>query len=199
MNKIAGLVLIVGLTGYPTSPQLAGTITLSENPSVDTPGHDTFTYSNDAFTSHFVQMKGEVLAAYVSENGAWSLNTIQVRDGQDSFDYPIIASVKGSDGIPRTVLPATIEAKIAVPSGRIQSGGYLIETKRPIKPGDSIPVLVVSGATVVSIEAASSKTTSNTEPWLFAIKESSNGKVSRAMATEAWRLEKNHVQSARSR
>jgi hypothetical protein len=186
---------ITGLIGYPIGSQVAGTITLSENPSVDMPDRDPFTYSNDAFACIFVQMKGEVLAAYISEAGAWSLNTMPVLDGKDTLEYPVIASVKGSDGVVRTVLPATMKAKVAVATGSIRSGGYLIETKRPIKSGDSIPVLVISGASVLSVEAASAKPTSDAEPWLIAIREKSTAKSDRAAAIEAWRREKSYVRS----
>ena len=84
LRKIAIAIILVWLSlahsalVATANAQLAGTITLEANPSVDTPGPDGFTYSNEAFACDFVQIKGEVLAANTSESGAMSINTMPV-------------------------------------------------------------------------------------------------------------------------
>jgi hypothetical protein len=75
--------------GYVTSPlggtSLAGTISVKANPSA----------ANKAFACSFDQEEGEVFAAYTSEGGAKSTNTMPVADGTDEVQYPFMATFKG--------------------------------------------------------------------------------------------------------
>lgn len=91
--------------GYVKSPlggtSLAGTISLKANPSA----------ANKAFACSFDQEQGEVFAAYTSEGGARSTNTMPVADGANEVQYPLMTTLKGSDGSVRTVLPALLRAK----------------------------------------------------------------------------------------
>ena len=166
--------------------ELAGVITLNANPSIDTLEPDGFTYSNKAFDCKFVQAKGERLAAYTSESGGRSVDTMPVVDGKNEVLYPVLASLKCSDGVFRTVLPAELKAKVNIKAGHIvHLGGYLIEAKRLIKVGDSIPVFVVAGTSVLSVE-----TGDGGKPWFTAFKEDSKPKINRAAVLKAWRTEK---------
>ena len=171
--------------------QLAGTITLEANPSVDTPGPDGFTYSNEAFACDFVQVKGEVLVAYTSESGAMSINTMPVTDGENVVRYPVMSTIKVLGGEFRIVLPAVLKAKIIIKTGDIvHYGGYVIEATRTIKAGDSISVLVVGGTSVLSVEAGE-----GAKPWFTAFKEGAKLNNDRAAAFEAWRIEKDYAKA----
>ena len=91
--------------GDVTSPlggtSFAGTITVKADPSA----------ANKAFACSFNQEGGEVFAAYTSEGGARSTNTMPVADGADEAQFPFMATLKCSDGNFRTVLPALLRAK----------------------------------------------------------------------------------------
>jgi hypothetical protein len=113
--------------------------------------------------------QGDVLAASVSSFETWSVAT----SGSTPAGIPIlgIVEVQLSDGsiLSDTVYPAVMKAKANIPSGTaIHMGGYTIENKRPIKAGDSVPVLVVTaisgqlkalvlGTAVLSVETSSDK------------------------------------------
>lgn len=90
--------------GYVASPlgtAFAGTISVKANPSA----------ANKAFACSFDQEEGEAFAAYTSEGGAKSTNTMPVADGANEVQYPFMTMLKGSDGNFRTVLPALLRAK----------------------------------------------------------------------------------------
>jgi hypothetical protein len=122
--------------GYVTSPlggtSLAGTISVKANPSA----------ANKAFACSFDQEEGEVFAAYTSEGGAKSTNTMPVADGTDEVQYPFMATFKGLDGKFRTVLPALLRAKADI---RNNAGALTISSSiampsdTPVKNLELIP------------------------------------------------------------
>jgi hypothetical protein len=170
--------------------QLAGVIELKENPWAGTAEpSDTFTYSNEAFVLKVVQAKGERLAAYVSDRGAASVNTIPVLDGKETVQYPILASIKYGEGQYMTALPAVLTSKVTIGAGKaVHLGGCLISASRPINPDDSIPVLLLSGAWAVSVEAADPKVTGAARPWFTAFKEDTKSNIDAATAVRVWRI-----------
>lgn len=78
----------------------AGTISMKVKPFA----------TNKAFACSFVQEEGEVFAAFTSEGGAKSKNTMPVADGSNEVQYPFMATLKISDGNLMTVLPALLRA-----------------------------------------------------------------------------------------
>lgn len=187
--------LLIGLVSTNAIAQMAGQIRLDANPSVDAPGPDGSTYENAAFACTYVQMKGEVLAATTSPSGAWSINTMPVADGKRAARYPVIASLMGADGVFRTVLPALLNAKVDIKAGEtIRSGGYEITAKRTVHVGDAIPVLVVGGVSVLSVEVNDGATNAReATPWFTAFKVSAAEESARRAAIGAWRAERVHV------
>lgn len=175
--------------------RLAGVIELQENPwagSFDP--NDPFTYSNEAFVLKVKQVKGERLVAYVSDSGAASTNTIPVVDGKETVQYPILASIKYGQNQYMTVLPADLVSKVSIAAGKaVHLGGCLISTTRPLKPGDSIPVLLMSGVWALSVEVADAKVAGTPTPWLTVFKEDTKSSIDRAAAISVWRIAKANV------
>ena len=174
---------------------------------------------NNSFSYTPVQplMKGDVVAAMVSEDQAWSINTAgerQSRQDEKGYPskgrtssreltavlatYPVVAMVKTSDGKVHSLYPAIFKAKTDIKAGDVvDSEGYQIETRRSVKAEEPVPVLIVEDGTgrtpvasaILSLEAALSPAL---KPSLAAFQDSMKQK-DRASAIEAWRTEKEHV------
>jgi len=114
--------------GYVTSPlggtSFAGTISVKANPSA----------ANKAFDCSFDQEEGETFAAYTSEGGARSTNTMPIADGAKEAQYPFMTTLKGSDGKFRTVLPALLRAKADM---RNDAGVLTISASTAAMPKDT--------------------------------------------------------------
>ena len=122
---------------------------------------------SDAFTctpAHPIGAGEEGWSAFVTDNQALSMSNVQM--GQ--FAYPIVAMVKTSDGRVFTIVPAILKAKIDINAGAgLHSKGYTVETKRPVKAGDEIAVLLV-GDNILSVEELEeAKESSEVKPWLI--------------------------------
>jgi hypothetical protein len=168
---------------------LAGTISLKSDPSA----------ANKAFACSFNQEEGEVFAAYTSEGGARSKNTMPVADGSAEVQYPIMATLKSSDGNFITVLPALLRVKEdiknnagvltfspsnAVPNDTPKTGLQLIpEASRSslwCKREDSYSEYLrfYSGGTVIAVTAGGAGAPSESwfnETWKRSGKYSTNG------------------------
>jgi hypothetical protein len=136
--------------------------------------------------------KGDKVAAQVSEDQAWSVDKRALRVGANQVTYPILAMVKSSDGF-HSIFPALLKSKIDIrASETLRLDGYQVETKRAVKAGDTIPVLLIGDA-LLSVEPADgAKDKSDTKPWFAAYKDST--KLSdRPALVEVWRVENEHV------
>jgi hypothetical protein len=136
--------------------------------------------------------KGDKVAAMVSDDQGWSINTRSLPVGTGNAFYPIFAMVKSSDGF-HSLFPAILKAKTNIKVGStLLSDGYRIESRREVKTGDSISVLFV-GDSLLSIETAEGTAKgSDAKPWFAAFRESMKP-TERAAAIDAWRLEEKHV------
>jgi len=89
-----------------------------------------------------------------------------------------------------------MEFKINVKGGEmIHINGFQIKTKRPIKAGDRIPVILVGLSSMLSIETEAGSRVANTAaplPWLINHKEDLDANA-RSGAIDIWRLAKKHV------
>lgn len=105
----------------------------------------------DAFSCALAESvaSGEEWSAFVNENRAWTMSNVQL----GKFAYPILAMVKSSNGMVFTIVPAVLKAKINIEPGAVlHSSGYVIESDRSIKTGDTLYVLMV-GDNILSAEA----------------------------------------------
>jgi len=120
--------------------------------------------------------KGDVLAANVSGDEEWSLDT----GGPQHF--PIVGMVKTSDAKFHALYPAVLKVKTDIKPGAVlHAGGYQIEAKRQVKSGESISVLVV-GDGILSVEAVDD---AGSKPWFAAFKDDMT-RNDRASAIETW-------------
>jgi hypothetical protein len=130
---------------------LAGEITVSV---------DLASVANKAFTFTLVHplKAGDVIAAMTSDDQAWSIDKIPLLIGTNKVQYPILASIKSSDGNFHTVLPGVLKSKVSINAGvAVHFGGYQIDVDRPVKAGESISSLLVAfagGYSFLSVEAA---------------------------------------------
>jgi hypothetical protein len=171
-------------------------------------------FENNSFTYTPVQAlkKGDAVAAMVSEDQAWSVDTAGDRQRrQDEKGYstkgrtssrdltamlaecPVVAMVKTSDGNFHSLYPAILKAKTDIKAGNVvHSDGYQIQAERSVKAGESISVLVLGDA-ILSIEAAPSPSVvAHSKPWFTAFKDDMKPN-DHASAIEAWRTEKQHI------
>lgn len=101
---------------------------------------------------HPIDAGGDGWSAFVEANHAWSMSDVML----DGLAYPILGMVKTSSGKVFTIVPAVFRAKIDIEAGGVQQlGSYTIESKRAIKAGDSVSVLMV-GSNILSVEAVDS-------------------------------------------
>jgi hypothetical protein len=123
-----------------------------------------------AFTCTLLKpvVAGEEWSAFVMGSQSRSMSNVEM--GQ--FAYPILAMITVSGGKVFTVVPATLRAKIDINLGAVlHSKGYAIETKHPVKAGDTIPVLVV-GDNIVSVDPLEgTNETDRSKPWFIASPE----------------------------
>ena len=152
--------------------------------------------TNKSFTCTVVMplTAGDVIASQVSSDQAWSVTTVPLLISTNNVQFPILASVTTSHGR-IAVLPAVLKLKIDIKAGEgLQTEGFYIETTRPLKAGDSIPVLFMDGGpSIVSVESGDgSKEGSKTKPWLTAY-EASESSEERQAPIEAWKIERDHV------
>ena len=194
--KIAVLALAIGACGLAKAQQpsisIGGHIDANGNVVYGTElagqvsvKRDISFVNNEAFSYTPVHplKKGDVLAAKVSQDEGWSVAVAKLLVGGKYVDYPALATIRN-----RTVYPAVLKTKLTIQAGAvIHSGGYIIEVKRPVKIGDTIPVVCVGDDAVLSVGAGS-----EAEPWFSAFKEGI-GLKDRAADVKAWRTEKNHV------
>ena len=137
--------------------------------------------------------KGDKVAAIVSDDQAWSVDKLPLQVGTNQVPYPVMASVKSSDGF-HSIFPAVLKAKTDIKAGEtLRSDGYQIETKRAVKASETISVLVIGGSAIFSVEAAEgAKDRGVAKPWFTAYKDGTKLSDS-APLLEAWRLENDHV------
>lgn len=132
--------------------------------------------------------QGDKVAVQMSEDQTWSLEKHSMQVGTKTFECPILAEVKCSDGKFRSLLPAILTAKSDIIAGSvIHTDGFEIEANRSIKAGDSISMLLVGDA-LLSIEMAEA----DTKPLLTVFKTGTQPNE-RASAAEAWRITLDHV------
>jgi len=162
---------------------LAGELTISQDITAVLHAFD-----NPIFTCTLVNpiKKGDVVAAMVSDDQAWSIDKTQM-------GYPILGMMKSSDGEFHSAFPAVLKVKIAVKPGTVlHSGKYNIEATQSIKAGASIPVFLVDNA-LLSINASRGiRNGSKAQPFFMVFASNAKPDEQRAVI-EAWRIEKNHV------
>jgi len=185
-------VLVVVACASPQKPQistsnarafLAGQTSIDGDVAADLP-----TFENGILTCALVQplKKGDVVAVMVSEDQSWSID-------RTPTGYPIVATVKTSDGKFRSLFPAVLKAMISIRAGTVlHSGHYDIETMRSIKDGDSIPV-VFTGRSLLSVGAVEgTRKGGEARPW-FTVFEADAKPDDRRGTIEAWRIENDYV------
>jgi hypothetical protein len=140
---------------------------------------------------------GDAISVMASEDQAWSIRTVPLSIGTNIVNYPVLASVKGSNGSVLILLPAVLKIKVDINASEILHSsdppGFDIRTSKLIKAGESTPAFFVSGPSILSIEA--NEGTSNrfdAQPW-FAAFQSDDTPGNRGAAFEAWRVERDHV------
>jgi len=140
--------------------------------------------------------KGDVLAAQVSADRAWSVDyymgveivTVQLKIGNWYYDFPRLGVVNK-----QTVFPANLTAKVAIEPGAVlHFDGYEVRATRSVKARDSVPVIVVGDAILSAEAAEGAKTRNDVRPWFTAFKKDVQSKEN-AAAIEAWRIVRNHV------
>jgi len=130
---------------------------------------DLSNIDSDAFICTPVkQLKaGETISAFVTQSHSLSMGNVKLKQ----FAYPFVAMVKSSNGEAFTIFPAVLKAKIDIKTGNVMHlKGFAIETKRPIKAGDKIPVLVI-GDNILSVDAVKRTDGSEDMPWFTAFLE----------------------------
>lgn len=137
--------------------------------------------------------KGDKIATQMSEDQIWSMERHSMQVGMKQAEYPIIAEVKGADGKFRSLLPAILKVKSDIsPGSVIQADGFELETKRLLKAGDSISMLLVGNA-LLSIEAAEgSNQTDGARPF-FTVFKTGTQPDERVLAMESWRIVTEHA------
>jgi hypothetical protein len=105
------------------------------------------------------------------------------------IEYPIWAMVKCSDGW-HTLFPAVMTFKMDIRADQVvHVDGFQIESRRAVKAGESISVILVDLSSVISIEAIQQSATAKattTNPWFIAHKDDLEPS-GRNAAIEAWR------------
>jgi hypothetical protein len=166
-------------------------------------------FENNSFSCTPVQplKKGDVVAAMVSDDQAWSADTAgdrQRRQDEKGYatkgrtssrdmtamlsKYPVVSMVKTSDGTFHSLYPGILKSKTDIKAVNVfHSDGYQIAAERPVKAGEAISVLVV-GDGILSIEG----TVDGSKPWFAAFKDDMKPS-DRASAIQAWRTGKEHV------
>ena len=135
---------------------------------------------------------GQKVAAKVSEDQAWSNETHNMQVGANQIAYPILATVKGSDGAFQVILPATLKTKTDIKTGAVlHSDNYQVEASRLIHAGENISALIV-GESVLSLEQAQGTNGENAKPALTVFPDASQA-GDRTLAIEVWRVELSHV------
>lgn len=190
-------VLVVVACAAPQRPQistsnarafLAGQTSINGDIAADLP-----TFEKGILTCALVQplKKGDVVAVMVSEDQAWSID-------KTPAGYPIVATVKTSDGEFRSLFPAVLKATISIKAGTVlHSGHYDIETMRSIKDGDSIPV-IFTGRSLLSVGAVEgTRKGGEAQPW-FTVFQVEAKPDDRRGAIEAWRIENDYVNGSGS-
>jgi len=145
------------------------------------------TISNKVFSCVPVHpfKKGAVVAAQVSDDEGWSVETAQLAVGTRKVSFPVLALVHR-----QTVYPARLKVNLDIKPGvAIQMDGYEIESARSIKAGESIAVLVSSGSAMFSAESVGNG--SKAKPAFSAYKAGTKSSE-RSAALRAWRTVKNH-------
>jgi hypothetical protein len=163
---------------------LAGNIQISQDVAAALHAFD-----GSIFTCTLVHplVKGQIIAAIVSEDQGWSIE-------KTPSGYPIQGMVKSSNGEFHSLFPAILKAKIDIKPGAVlHSGNYNIETNQFVKAGDSIPVFLVGKRAILSIKAAEGAGNgSKIQPLLMVFASDAKPDERRA-AVEAWQIEKKHV------
>ena len=137
--------------------------------------------------------KGDTLAADISNYEIWGREHAQLSVGTYNVKHPILGLVaetfKDKDGSEYfkyvTVYPTVCKAKTDIKAGvALHSSGYVIETSRSVKAGDSIPAVCVYGDEILSVGAGS-----EARPWFTAFPEGTKSDP-RSHAIEVWNKEK---------
>jgi len=157
---------------------------------------DVSTVENEAFISTLAQplKANEEFAAMVSDNASWSVAKHAMSVGTKQIEFPIVAMVKTSDGRPHTCFPGSLVLKVDIKADEVvHVGDFQIESKRSMKKGESLSVILVGLSAMLSIDALEQNgSTTAAAPWFTAYK-SDLGAGDRAAAIEAWRTINEHV------
>jgi hypothetical protein len=194
---LAALICIGGFTGaraqdsVPSISIRDGNTYLAGAISV---GGDISTIETKSFTCTPVQSfkKGDKVAAFVSEDQVWSVDTHPLQVGTSQVVFPILGIVKASGSF-QTLLPGVLRVKIDIGAGEaLRADGYEIVAKRAVSAGNSISVLIVEDA-LLSVEAAGAAGKGGGEkPWFVAFKDGAKS-TARASAVETWRITRQRV------
>lgn len=152
---------------------------------------DLPTVDNKSFTSTLFHPlhKGDVIAAYTSEDQAWSGAKQTVEISNKKSEWPILAMVKCTDGAFHSMFPIDLNMKTAVAAGTTANlEDFQIESTRAITAGQHIPAIAGASDSMLSMEADDeTKPRSETKPWLAIYKQGSTP-AQRATSVEAWRM-----------
>jgi hypothetical protein len=146
---------------------LAGAISISG----DIPAIETKSFT---CTPIHLFKKGDKVAAMMSDDGALSVAKLPLQVGASQVAYPNLAIVKSSGAFYRPV-PALLKTKTDIKSGvTVRLDGYTVETRRTVKSGDIIAVLIISDSLLSAETAEGAKGRSETQPWFAAYKDATN-------------------------
>jgi hypothetical protein len=124
---------------------------------------------DDAFSCTQVDQltAGRRISAIVKVNEGQSRSMGDVR--LNDLAHPIVAMIRTTNSKTFTIIPAVLKAKIDISAGRaMRLGGYIIDSQRSIKRGDTLPVLMV-GDFILSVEDVGKiNGGEQTKPWFSA-------------------------------
>ena len=145
-----------------------------------------------SFTTAYNYHKNNFYKYQIVNKCVWSEDTVQLEDGNDVYQYPILAMVKCADGNYHGIFPAVLKTKVNYKAGQlIHANGYAINASYPVKAGDVIPVLCIGNKegdapSLLSIEATKG---AGAKPWFSAFPDCATMKDN-DIAISAWRTEK---------
>ncbi len=125
--------------------------------------------------------KGDQLAARMSGEEAWSIDTCSVQAGTRKVSLPMLAMVKS-----HAVIPATFKTKNDIAAGgTVHSSGYTIVAIRAVKEGEPIAVLDV-GDGMFAVETSKGPSNEADEMPSIAVFKNGLKPQDRVSALEAW-------------
>ncbi|OGR02558.1 MAG: hypothetical protein A2520_11080 [Deltaproteobacteria bacterium RIFOXYD12_FULL_53_23] len=204
IKKSAGLLLFAALVFFASGVAESQVTILKDKGETRTfmagqlsVARDISSVENKAFVCTILTplKKDDTIAAMVSEDQAWSMHKQALDVGKQKIEFSVMASAKSKDGAFHTFFPAWMEFKINVKAGEtVHTNGFQIRTKRPIKAGDRIPVILVGLSSMLSVESEAGSRDANMPPlpWLTVHKDDLDANA-RSSAIDIWRLAKEHA------